>query len=188
MTNELRIRPASPADVPALAAIHIETWRDTYADLLPAAYLVSLHPGRIELEWQRALARPSQEFVLVGEHPDDGVVGFVSGGPNRTASPGAAARFQGEIYTLYVETGHQGEGIGRRLVAAIGERLVRREMDSVLVWVVAGNPARFFYRRLGAQQVAERRERFAGAEIDQIAFGWADIRRSIVPAGRASQS
>jgi ribosomal protein S18 acetylase RimI-like enzyme len=85
-----------------------------------------------------------------------------------------------------VATAHQSEGIGRRLVAAIADQLVRSEFDSVLVWVVAGNPARFFYRRLGGQQIAERRERFAGADVDQVAFGWLDIRRSIVPAGRAA--
>jgi ribosomal protein S18 acetylase RimI-like enzyme len=183
MTELCRIRPAKRGDVPAMVAVHIETWRDTYADLLPAGYLVSLNAGRVAFDWQRALARPASEIVLVAELPEAGVIGFVSGGPNRSRPVGAAASYRGEIYTLYVATEHQSVGVGRRLVAAIGERLVRAGLDSVLVWVVAGNPARFFYRRLGGQPVAERRERFAGVEIDQIAFGWADMRRSIVPAG-----
>jgi hypothetical protein len=33
------IRPARPADAPALAAVHVATWRDAYAGLLPDEFL-----------------------------------------------------------------------------------------------------------------------------------------------------
>jgi len=184
MTGETRIRAAAFADCASMAEVHVETWRDTYADLLPTDYLVGMSAARLAAEWRRALSPTAREIVLVAERPGEGVVAFASGGPNRDRAIPAAQLYRGEIYTLYVGTSHQGRGIGRQLVAAMGEHLVRSALDPVLVWVVAGNPARFFYRRLGGRQVAERRERFAGAEIDQLAFGWADLRRSVLPSAR----
>ena len=44
--------------------------------------------------------------------------------------------------------------------------------SAVVVWVLAANPARFFYEASGGRKVAERIENFAGAELAELAFGW----------------
>jgi hypothetical protein len=41
--------------------------------------------------------------------------------------------------------------------------------------VLADNPARFFYERMGGQRVAERTESFAGQDLAQFAYAWPDL-------------
>jgi hypothetical protein len=40
--HRLFIRPATPADSSAIARVHIDCWRTTYAGLVPAEYLARL--------------------------------------------------------------------------------------------------------------------------------------------------
>lgn len=42
----MMIRPATPADLPALAALHAANWRTDYAGLLPEAVLGAQVPAR----------------------------------------------------------------------------------------------------------------------------------------------
>ena len=38
----LTIRPAELDDAPAIAQVHVDTWRSNYAGMIPQAYLDSL--------------------------------------------------------------------------------------------------------------------------------------------------
>ena len=53
--SRVRVRGALPADAPAIAKVHVETWRATYAGLVPDAYLVGMREERQTLMWQRLL-------------------------------------------------------------------------------------------------------------------------------------
>jgi len=46
---------------------------------------------------------------------------------------------------------------------------------SALVWVVRGNPARYFYERLGGRQVMHRPIPVAGQPVEAIAYGWRNL-------------
>jgi hypothetical protein len=41
--------------------------------------------------------------------------------------------------------------------------------------VLRDNPARFFYERLGAQQVSRKSLAVGGMAIEAIAYGWRDL-------------
>ena len=92
--------------------------------------------------------------MLVAEDAADGILGFGTGGPARTFSP----PYQGEIYMLYVLPGFQDLGIGRALMQGLFERLLRRRFRSGLLWVLADNPARFFYQTVGGKLIGRREE------------------------------
>ena len=47
MTEPVRIRAATPMDAAGIAAVHVETWRATYAGILPDNYLVSQSVDRL---------------------------------------------------------------------------------------------------------------------------------------------
>jgi hypothetical protein len=49
------------------------------------------------------------------------------------------------------------------------------DFNSLLLWVLKGNPAQKFYEKLGGVLVTERVEEFAGGHIDEVAYGWTDI-------------
>ncbi len=169
------IRPAVQADAAAVARVHVETWRSAYAGLIPDDYLVGMSERRQRGAWHRLLAqRNAREGVLVAEAPGperNQVVGFGSCGRGR--DPGLP--FDGEIYTLYVALDWQGKGLGRRLLHGLFGSLARAGCASAGLWVLSGNPARYFYEAVGGEACALRQERFAGALLDETAYRWTDL-------------
>lgn len=103
----VRIRAATVADAAAIARVDVETWRETYAGVLPQAMLVGLAPEQRRRGWARFIVRAPGD-VMVATHRTDGVIGFGSCGVRR----GGPVAFAGEVFTLYVEPGYQGEGWG----------------------------------------------------------------------------
>ena len=165
----IRIRPARPMDSAAIAQVQVETWRDTYAGLLPDHVLLRMSEPRECLMWQRVLA--SADTVLVAEESGGAVVGFASGGPNRQRS----LDFAGEVYTLYVHPDRQGQGLGRRLLHRQFGALKRAGHGSAMVWVLDANPARYFYEAMGGARVAERDEPLWGTVLHEAAYGWRSL-------------
>ena len=170
------IRAATPGDAEAIARVYVETWHATYADLVPDRVLIKMsrhHHARI---WSRTISRHgAAEAVMVAEEAGAEVVGFGSCGQARRPNP----PYEGEIYTLYVLQDYQGEGIGKRLLDALFQRLLQSGMDSALIWVLAQNPARFFYEAMGGKRVAERKEKLWGAMLREAAYGWPDLERAV---------
>lgn len=167
------IRAATPSDVEAIAHIHVDTWRSTYAGILPDAYLVEMNVERQRRMWRQLLRGGSRGHdVLVTELADSEVVGFASCGPARRSALPRRAPYDGEVYTLYVAVDHQGRGYGERLLEACFGTLRDQDKTAAVIWVLAANPARFFYEARGGQKVAERIEKFAGADLAEYAFGW----------------
>ena len=174
----LVVRRARPSDAEAIARVHVETWQTTYAGLIPDGYLVRMGREQRTGFWTQALARMHHgSHVLVAEAPRVGVVGFASYGPARASGLPAGESYAGEIYTLYVLPDYQGRGLGRALLQQAFAGFAARGRDSALVWVLAGNPARFFYERLGGKRAAERIESFAGADLVELAYGWRELPR-----------
>ncbi len=138
------VRPAVLQDARAIAAVHVATWRDAYAGLLPGHFLDGLDVDERAQTWRgRLAAMPDGLFVFVFEL-DGEVRGFVSGGPGRDGGAG------GEVYAIYVDPGSQGQGAGRRLLQAAVECLTGAGFTQAGLWVFADNhPARSFYESQG---------------------------------------
>jgi ribosomal protein S18 acetylase RimI-like enzyme len=165
----IRLRPAKVADARAIARIHVETWRNTYAGILPDSTLVGMTVDGKAAAWRRSLSMaPKAEAVLVAEAPADGLVGFASAGRNREP----VLPFAGEVHTLYVLPDWQNQGIGRKLLEGCFARLGEQGLSSAVVWVLSENPARFFYERMGGKRAGERDEHLWGALVHEVAYGW----------------
>ena len=114
------------------------------------------------------------DVVLVAQESDGGgIVGFGNCGRARhdTALGGA----MGEVYTLYVANDWQGRGIGRALLSGLFDSLQGHGINQAMVWVLSGNPARFFYEAMGGDRLAERREPFSGTVLDETAYFWSNL-------------
>ena len=167
--GEITIRPARSGDARGIALLDIETWRATYAGVLSAAYLVGLSERRREAGWRSViLSEPRDVRVAIG--PTGAIIGFGSCGPNR-----GDRFFAGEVFTLYVAPDWQNQGIGRRLLFTLFRRLVATGYRSAILWVLRDNPSRFFYERVGGQQVSRKALAVGGSAIEAIAYGWRDL-------------
>ncbi|MBK8175413.1 MAG: GNAT family N-acetyltransferase [Rhodospirillales bacterium] len=169
----VRIRPGRPADADRIAEVYVESWRSAYAGMIPNAVLVRLSAGAQAREWAQQLSRRKlADSILVADLTGHGVIGFGSCGAARASH----LPHGGEIYTLYVAPGHQDRGIGRALLTRMFDVLIDRGLNSVVAWVLAQNPSRFFYEAMGGRRIAEKQERLWNTILPQTAYGWDDLR------------
>jgi len=166
----IRIRAAARADGMAIGRVHVESWRDTYAGVLPDSVLLRMNAETEGRRWTAAIG--ASDTVLVAETDAEEVVAFGNCGAARPYG----LPFTGEVYTLYVLPGYHGEGIGERLLGALFDALRSAGHRSAVIWVLEANPSRFFYEAMGGRRVAERAERLWGVTLPQAAYGWDDLR------------
>lgn len=167
----MRIRAATAADAPALARVHVDSWRTTYKGIMPDDLLANLSYGRREAFWREVILKEyAPERIFVAE--DNGVVvGFASCGPERTSNPD----YKGELYAIYLFQQYQGRGVGRELCRAVAHYLLEQGHTGMLVWVLEQNPSRRFYEALGGQEVERKTISMGGVDLLEVAYGWRDI-------------
>lgn len=145
----ISIRPARATDADRIAALHCESWRDAYADVLDPAYLA----GPIEADrhalWTRRLAEPdAMQSVLLAETAAHDAAGFVC------FYRDSDARWGSLIDNLHVRPALRGQSIGERLLRAAVVEL--GPTQGFHLWVFEANTAGTrFYQRLGGV-MAER--------------------------------
>lgn len=135
------LAPLGAGDVEELGRVHVQVWREAYADAMPAQYLATLDPERFAANWRLRLANPDQDATtLVARDEHGGIVGFVSAGPSRDEDPPTHR----ELYAINLLSRAHGTGLAQRMLdAALGDQ------DASL-WVVETNHrARAFYSRNG---------------------------------------
>lgn len=175
------VRLAVPDDAPAIARVHVDSWRSTYAGIVPQTFLDGLtYEGREEM-WRRNLTNPERKSVLLVAEDEAGkIVGFAVGGPGRDEHPD----YDAELYAIYLFQETQGQGIGRQLMSALAGYLVEQGYKAWLIWVLRDNPSRGFYERTGGQYVTEKTIEIGGAALPEIAYGWRDLREIVEPPRR----
>lgn len=161
-----------------MARVHVASWQTTYAGIIPHEHLATLSVEERVETW-RGVLDAGVSRVYVAEVKGQ-VVGFASGGPSRWAD----LPYDGELYALYLLAGHQRSGLGRRLVAAVADGLRGIGLRSLVVWVLARNPACRFYERLGGEPVGRHDEMIAGIFYEERAYGWPRL-DALLDAARA---
>jgi FR47-like protein len=60
------------------------------------------------------------------------------------------------------------------LLKTVVEKLSQANINSMLVWVLANNPACQFYEKLGGEIVDSKQQERGGAILTEVAYGWKD--------------
>ncbi|MEV4478241.1 GNAT family N-acetyltransferase [Micromonospora coxensis] len=144
----MTVRPAGPADLPALVALRIAN-AEAHSALDPTAYRVP--DSALVADHFRDVLAAGRDAVLLAEAADGQVVGMVE--VLRQADPPAHQILRPEpsaaVHTV-VLPGHRGEGVGAALLAAAAQWASAHE----ITWLSAGihhrnDGAVSFYRRHG---------------------------------------
>jgi GNAT superfamily N-acetyltransferase len=167
------IRPASIDDAHAIAEVHVESWQSSYRGIFPDALLDGLRVEQREPFWRDSLAtqEPPAAIIMVGCDADGRVVGFISGGKERTGQLGC----DGELYAIYLRQEAQRKGLGALLVRQLVHELVARGFGSMAVWVLELNPARRFYESLGGKLIGQQQIERGGQTFIEVAYGWPSL-------------
>lgn len=75
--RETVVRQARESDAPAIAEVHVASWRGAYRGLLPDEYLAGLRVERRTHMWSQILADPDVD-VFVSLDKRECLVGFAS--------------------------------------------------------------------------------------------------------------
>ena len=144
----LRFRVAGPADSPAVAALHAESWRRHYR----GAYSDDFLDGDVVADrlavWTDLLREPDpRRFTILAE--DGSLVGFANTVFDDDPTWGAL------LDNLHVADGHTRRGIASRLLASTAEAVMRRpERTGLYLWVLEQNvDAQAFYEARGGRCV-----------------------------------
>lgn len=148
-------------DARRIAQIEAAAWREAYRRLLPAHVLHRLGTEERVLDWMNRIRFVDRGRAVRVIRHDGLIAGYVTFGPAH--HPDLEPGFAGEIHELYVHPELQGQGIGRRMLAAALQELDRAGWFWGVLEVLRDNAAaRRFYEACGLQTSGEVRHRAAG--------------------------
>jgi RimJ/RimL family protein N-acetyltransferase len=169
----VRLREATPEDADAIAAVATDAWwaacasalsadavRTALADLYDEAFLAEVAAEAAQEEEFRFLVAVTDEE---GENDDDAVIGFAS----------AAREWadETELFTLYVDPDHWGEGTGTALLEALESWAADRGAERLVCSALAGNTvAVAFLESRGFERVREVEAEVGGETVSEYEF------------------
>ena len=156
------LRDATEADVPALAALHVQTFTETHRGGRSGGPSYELR----ERQWREKLSvADGSSFCFVIEGDAGELVGFANGTPD----DGGVDGFSGRLNKIYVLRRHHRQGLGRLLLCNVARRFLQRGVTSMLLFGEASNPSNGFYEKFGAERLYGEAGEFHGA------YGWRDL-------------
>lgn len=137
---DFTIRPATVEDVEEMAIMHLQSWRESYGQLMPPEFFAKQEaalPDRIE-RYRESIAAGHSRMLAHG--PDGDLVGIGAAGSGSDEDKPCDM----ELFMLYTLERIHGRGVGQALVdALIGD-------GPAYLRVLDDNPrAQAFYRRNG---------------------------------------
>jgi ribosomal protein S18 acetylase RimI-like enzyme len=108
--GSVRLRPARPSDVRAIAEFHTECWREAYRDLVPQTYLDRVSAEDRAARWRDRLTTGSRKVALADAAGV--IVGVVSWGDSEDSDDVPSL----ELKSLYVAAGQRGSGVAAALM------------------------------------------------------------------------
>lgn len=142
MTNDITIRLATPADIPAAGSVHIESCLDVYRGFIPDEMHARTLPENLRRIWAEETL-PGRDFIVLAEQ-DGEVIGLVTV-RDRGADPAYIDHY-------HVRPHLKGRGVGRALWREAVAEMRARGMNAVYLDYAEGNDAAAaFYRAIGGE-------------------------------------
>ncbi len=157
------------SDVPAVARVHVESWRRSFAGIAPKDFLDKMSVDkRVEALAERFNQCPYS--MLVAEHREQGIVGFGDFG-----APRLEVDHDAQIYSFYLLPEFQRNGLGTRLFKRCVSRLAKDGVRSLCLDSLEVSPYRAFYEKMGGRIVGRDRHDLDGEYFETVIYGWDDI-------------
>ena len=161
-SDQIIIRFAEQRDVPALAALHVETFHETHGK----------YPGSPDIvlrlnQWKKMFAENDGSwFCYVLEDSEKNLIGFAKGQPYKDE-----LSFEGELNKIYLLKRYHRIGLGKKLICEVAAEFLQRDIKSMVLFGDANNPGNGFYEAMGGEKLITKKGEFHGG------YGWRDLNK-----------
>lgn len=171
----IKIRKGTINDAYGIARVQVKGWHTTYNGIVPDKFLNQMSIEEQEKKLRIGLTnKQRKERFFVAENDKSEIVGYIIGGENRYSEEYPDCG--GELYAIYILKNYQRDGLGRKLVQTLVDWLKDNKFNQMLVWVIADNPAKYFYEKLGAKYLGEKQLEIEGKKLDEYVYIWDDLK------------
>ena len=168
-------RTATAADALAVAQVHVESWRKSFAGIVPQEFMDNLTVEKREQAFSQRFDEADYK-MFVAETAPDGIIGFADFGKARESGFG----FEAELYAIYLLAEFQGKGIGENLFRLCQKAMIDEKINSMYLMALAVSPYKSFYEKMGGQVVGTGNHFQALVEFETVIYGWNNLRESLV--------
>lgn len=159
----MNIRRTQRSDLLLIATIQIESWRDTYSDVLPEEYLANQITEDLKRHWSEVEIQP-EDIILIAEY--EGVIGFIS----------VWCRPDPFIDNLHVKPAKRSKRVGSALMKSAAHQMIQQGHTTAYLWVVESNERAIqFYERLGGVCTDRALKNLFGHLVPNVKIVWSDI-------------
>jgi L-amino acid N-acyltransferase YncA len=142
-------RKALPADVEAIADIHIASWQYAYRDIMEDSLLDSIDRNKKVSAWVNGIS--SLGWLVHVAQEGGHVKGFIHISEYRDAD--MEEKGVGEVASLYIYPELVGSGVGAMLLCEGLSELEKKGFSKVALWVLEKNERSIsFYEKFGFRQ------------------------------------
>ena|SRR2546425_54676 len=110
MEQRINLRWATVSDSPAVARVHVQSWRESLAGIVPQSFLDEMSVENRAQAFRTRFAADSYR-MLIAETAANGIIGFADFGKARETN----RPYQAELYAIYLARDFQRQGIGTKL-------------------------------------------------------------------------
>lgn len=160
-------REATVADALAVAKVHVQSWRESFAGIVPQTFLDKMSIENRARAFETGFAFDSYK-MFVAETQENGIVGFADFGEARDNQ----SKFEAELYAIYLLRDFQRKGIGGKLFDLGVKYLVANNMNSLSLTALEASPYKRFYKKMGGQLVERKTTNIEGKSYATVIYGW----------------
>ena len=167
---KVHIREATADDAPAVAKVHVNSWKESFSGIVPDTFLAKLTiENRTKAFGERFEVVNYQMYVA--ELHDGRIVGFADVGEPRQD----VGNYDAELYAIYLLHEFQGKGIGALLFERIKQLLIEQGKSSIYLLALEVSPYRPFYEKMGGRVVGKKQIQLEGIDFDVVVYGWESL-------------
>lgn len=166
----MNIRKAMLTDAKGIAKVHVDSWRSTYENIIPAKFLKKLcYEQRTDL-WNRNLSK-EENYVFVAENNEGEIVGFADCGKRESNN----VPNSGDLTSIYLLEEYHGKGVGKQLLKQLFQQFEELGFHKVFVEVLEDNKTRYFYEYYGANFLKSEQITIAGKDLSLLTYEWNNV-------------
>lgn len=163
-SSPYHLRLATIEDAASIVDLQVRGWKHSYKGIIDQSYLDNIC-SKQRLDWRLVSMAKGDSWTFVVEH-NGKIVGECDAGYSRTPEFG-----KGEIFALYVDTGHHRKGIATKLWKAAVKKLHEENLAPFIVITLTKNsPARNFYQSMGGFVCNEAQTTIDDKLYDEVVY------------------